>query len=205
MNIPGYAGRILYVDLENESTEVKPLNEKWANKYLGGWGINYKIAYDLVKPGGDPFAPENPIILGVGPFVGTLYPGSNKITATCKMPMTASQDGKHFVATSTGGSNKFSLMLKGAGYDHVVIQGRAKKAIYLLIDDDSVGFCDAEDLWGSKDVYETTDILAQRHEGFGTITIGKAGENKVRFAMSYVDKAWHLGKSGLVPSWAPKI
>ena len=196
MNIPGYAGRILYLDLENESSEVEPLNENWIKQYLGGWGINYRIAYDLVKPGGDPLSPENPIILGVGPFIGTLYPGSSKVMATCKMPMTASQDGKHFVATSTGGNNNFSVMLKAAGYDHVVIQGRAKKPIYILIDGDLVEFCDAGDLWGVKDVYETNDILIQRYEGAGAITIGKAGENEVRFAMAYVDRAWHLGKSG---------
>lgn len=196
MNIPGYAGRILYVDLGSETTEVKPLDEKWAKEYLGGWGVNYRLAYDLVTPGGDPFSPDSPIILGLGPFVGTLYPGSAKVTATCKMPMTATSDGKHFVATSTGGSSKFSLMLKAAGYDHLVILGRAKTPVYLKIVDDQVQFCNAGDLWGQKNVYETTNILDQRHKGFGTITIGKAGENKVRFAMSYVDKNWHLGKSG---------
>jgi len=192
----GYAGRILHVDLDNESKKVQPLDEAWAKNFLGGWGINYRLAYDFIKPGGDPFSPENPIILGVGPFVGTLYPGASKLMATSRMPLTASKDGKHFVATSTSGSYRFALMLKGAGYDHVVIQGRAEKPVYLKIDDDELEFCDAGDLWGQKDVYETTDILNKRHEGFGVITIGKAGENKVRFAMAFVDKSWHLGKSG---------
>ena len=196
MPIKGYSGKMLYIDLESQSIEKKPLNKNWIKDYLGGWGINYRLAYDLIKPGDDSFSPDSPIILGVGPLVGTLYPGSSKLMATAKMPMTASKDGKHFIATSTGGSNKFSIMLKAAGYDHLIIQGQAERPIYLMIDDDKVSFCDAEDLWGKKDSYETADILTSKHEGSGVVTIGKAGENKVRCAMSFVDRNWHLGKSG---------
>ena len=196
MSIPGYGGKLLFIDLETGSIEEKRLNELWAEEYLGGWGINYRIAFDLIQPGIDPFSPRNPIILGVGPLVGTLYPGANKLTATSKMPMTASKDGKHFVATSTTGSDRFALMLKNAGYDHVVIQGRSKNPVYIKIDDGSVEICDAGDLWGTKNVYEATDILRRRHEGYGVMAIGKSGENKVRFAMAFVDKSWHLGKSG---------
>jgi aldehyde:ferredoxin oxidoreductase len=196
MSIPGYAGRILNIDLGSRSTEVRPLDESWIDKYLGGWGINYRLAYDLIEPGADPLSAGNPIILGIGPLAGTLYPGSCKVLATSKMPLTASVDGKHFVATSTGGSNTFLLMFKAAGYDHIVIQGRAEKPTYLKIDNDEVEFCDGRDLWGQKDVYKTTEILNKRHPGFGIATIGKAGENQVRFAMAYLDKHWHLGKSG---------
>ncbi|MFH1481889.1 MAG: aldehyde ferredoxin oxidoreductase C-terminal domain-containing protein [Pseudomonadota bacterium] len=196
MDIPGYMGKILFVDLGTGATEVKPLKEAWAKDYLGGWGINYRLAYDLIKPNVDPFSPENPIILGEGPFVGTLYPGASKMMATTKMPMTASKDGKHAIATSTSGSHRFTLMFKYTGYDHMVIQGRSEKPVYLKIDDDAVELIDAGDLWGQKDVYETAEILLDRHEGFGVISIGKAGENRVRYAMAYVDKSWHLGKSG---------
>lgn len=197
MTFPGYAGRILYVDLTSGNIRIEPLSEKWMKDYLGGWGINYRLAYDLIEPHGDPFSPANPIILGLGPLVGTLYPGAVKLMATTKMPMTASADGRHFVATSTGGSTRFSLMLKSAGYDHVVIQGRSESPVYLRIDDEKVEICDAEDLWGKLDIYQTADELSKRHEGYGAITIGKAGENKVRFAMAIIDKTSHLGKSGL--------
>ncbi len=196
MTIPGFAGKILFVDLASGNTEVKPLDDTLAKEYLGGWGINYRLAYDLIKPYEDPFSPSNPIILGVGPLVGTLYPGAVKLMATTKMPMTASADGRHFVATSTAGSTKFSLMLKSAGYDHVVIQGRSERPVYLKIHDDEVTICDAQDLWGKTDVYETSDELVKRHDSYGTITIGAAGENKIRFAMAMVDKTSHLGKSG---------
>lgn len=197
MNIPGYAGRILYIDLGDRKIAVKPLEETWVKDYIGGWGINYRLAYDLIKAGSDPFSPENPLILGLGPLVGTLYPGANKLMATCKMPMTASREGRHFVATSTAGSMRFGLMLKNAGYDHVVIQGRSETPVYLKIDDDEIEICDARELWGKRDIYQTSDELCERNEGFGTITIGAAGENKVRFALAIVDKTSHLGKSGL--------
>jgi len=179
MPIKGYSGKMLYIDLESQSIEKKPLNKNWIKDYLGGWGINYRLAYDLIKPGDDSFSPDSPIILGVGPLVGTLYPGSSKLMATAKMPMTASKDGKHFIATSTGGSNKFSIMLKAAGYDHLIIQGQAERPIYLMIDDDKVSFCDAEDLWGKKDSYETADILTSKHEGSGVVLLERRVKTKL--------------------------
>jgi aldehyde:ferredoxin oxidoreductase len=196
MSTPGYAGKVLFVDLTEKKTIVKPLEENMIKNFVGGWGINYKFASEIIRGGTDPFSPENPIILGVGPMAGTLYPGSSKVMATAKMPMTASADGRHFVATSTAGSMRFSLMLKSAGYDHVVIQGRSPTPVYLRIHDEEVEICDAQDLWGKLDIYQTADHLFKRHEGYGTITIGKAGENRVRFAMAIVDKTSHLGKSG---------
>jgi len=197
MNIPGYSGRILFVDLSKKDIKIKPLEESWVKEYLGGWGINYRLAYDLMKPGSDPFSPENPLILGLGPLIGTIYPGANKLMATCKMPMTASPEGYHSVATSSAGSLRFSLMLKNAGYDHVVITGRSDAPVFLKIDDDEIGICKAQDLWGKMDTYQTADELVKQNEGFGTITIGGAGENQVRFAMAIVDKTSHLGRSGV--------
>jgi aldehyde:ferredoxin oxidoreductase len=91
-------------------------------------------------------------------------------------------------------------MLKSAGYDHVVITGKAKKPSYLKIIDDDVEICDAGDLWGKKDVYETADELVNRHRGAsggcGVWTIGKAGENLVRWAHAFADKRGTLGRGG---------
>ena len=196
MNIPGYMGKVLFVDLSKRSIEVRPLEESWLKEYIGGWGINYRLAYDLIEPKTDPFSPSNAIILGVGPLVGTPYPGANKLMATTKMAMTASEEGLHSVATSTAGSLWFGAMLKNAGYDHVVVQGRSETPVYLKIDNDEIEICDARDLWGKKDIYQTADELSRRNEGFGTLTIGGAGENLVRFSMAIVDKTSHLGKSG---------
>jgi len=197
MEYYGYAGSILYVDLANGETRKEPLDLELAKKFVGGWGINFKLAYDLMKPGTDPFSPDNPIIIGVGPLVGTVAPGAAKVGATTKFALPATEDGRYYITTASSGSRRFGLMLKNAGYDHVVITGRARAPVYIKIIDDEVEICDAGELWGKKDIYETTDELMDRYEGCGVIAIGRAGENLVRFAMALTDKKSTLGRSGL--------
>ena len=197
----GYAGKILYVDLTNRKTTVEPLDENSIEQYLGGTGINQKLLYDHLKVNTDPFSLDNPIIIGVGPLCGTLAPGSGKVLATMKLPVCASKhEKKYIVATSVGGSNRFGPMIKNAGYDHIVITGRAEKPSYLKIIDDDVEICDAGDLWGERDVYETGDELATRHRGktgqAGTWVIGKAGENHLMASLGCVDGAHTLGRWG---------
>jgi len=197
MEYYGYAGTILYVDLTSGQIRKEPLDIDVARKYLGGAGVNYKLACDLIKPGEDPLSPDSPIIIGVGPLVGTIVPSAGKVQVTVKFPLPASEDGRYCVSTATSGSDKFGCMLKNAGYDHVVITGRAKGPVYLKIVDDDVEICDATDLWGRKDIYETTDELNDRHGSCGVFAIGRAGENLVRFSMAFCDFRRHLGRSGL--------
>jgi aldehyde:ferredoxin oxidoreductase len=197
----GYAGKILYVNLTNGKTTTEHLDKNIAAQYLGGIGINQRLAYDLLKADTDPFSAENPIIIGVGPLCGTLAPGSGKVLTTMKLPICASKHKKKYiVATSTGGSNRFGAMIKNAGYDHIVITGRAEKPSYLKIIDDEVEICDAGDLWGKRDVYETGDELANRHKGktgkAGTWVIGKAGENHLMASLGCVDGAHTMGRWG---------
>jgi aldehyde:ferredoxin oxidoreductase len=196
----GYVGQILHVDLTSGDISKQPLDTELARKFLGGWGINYRLEYDLLKPGTDPLSPDNPIIIGVGPLIGTLVPGSGKVAATMKLPIVArKQEKKYIVATGVGGSHRFGAMIKNAGYDHVVITGRAKKPSYLKIIDDDVEICDARDLWG-RDVYETTDELANRHRGqtgkAGVWAIGRAGENLVTSALGFIDRVATMGRWG---------
>jgi aldehyde:ferredoxin oxidoreductase len=197
----GYVGKVLYVDLTSGGIETQRLDEKVAKEFLGGWGINNRLAYDLLKPGTDPLSPDNPIILGAGPLCGTLTPASGKCMATMKLPIRASKhQEKYIVATAFGGSSRFGTMMKNAGYDHMVITGRAKKPSYLKIVDDDIEICDAGDLWGKRDVYETSDELANRHRGktgkAGTWVIGKAGENLVMASHGFVDGAHTMGRWG---------
>jgi aldehyde:ferredoxin oxidoreductase len=197
----GYVGKILYVDLTSGQIETQQLDENVIKDFLGGWGINYRLEYDLLKPGTDPLSPDNPIIIGAGPLCGTLAIGSGKVTATMKLPIRASKrEEKYIVATAVGGSNQFGIMMKNAGYDHIVITGRAKKPSYLKIVDDDIEICDADDLWGKCDVYETSDELANRHRGktgkAGTWVIGKAGENLVMASLGFVDGLHTMGRWG---------
>jgi len=185
----GYAGKILFVDLSSGQTEAKPLERADAELYLGGLGMNNKLAYDLIEPGTDALAPENPIILGAGPLIGTMAPGASRIVGTSKLPLSG--------AVSAGsGSMTFGFNLKRAGYDNLVVTGKADRPVYVFIENDSVRILDAADVWGT-DNYEAVDRLWRKHGRCSSISIGQAGENLVRFAIGIVDKMATIGRAGL--------
>jgi len=158
-------------------------------KFVGGWGINQWLAYHLIPPQVDPLAPENAIIIGTGPFNGTVIPGAAKMTITTKFPI-------NNAFTTAGGGGHFPIMLKSAGYDYVVITGRATKPVYLKISEDGAELCDARGLWG-KDQFATTDELRLLHEPCSIIPIGQAGENLVKISVGLIDKGGSVGSGGL--------
>lgn len=189
MPFPGYAGSMLYIDLTRRTVRQEPLPARLIETFIGGYGINNKLAYDLIPPNIDPLAPENCIILGTGPFSGTLIPGSAKVLATTKFPL------NNAFATAAGGES-FALRLKSTGYDHVVISGRALEPVFLIIAGDSVELKEAGHLWG-KDSSQTTDELRTHFEPCSIISIGPAGEKLVKCSVALVDKAATLGRGGL--------
>jgi aldehyde:ferredoxin oxidoreductase len=188
MEWKGYTGNILNVNLSDNRIGVSKLNINDAIQFIGGLGINTKLAAGLIKPNTDPLSPENYIIIGVGPLVGTITPGSSRLVGTTKFPATG-------VIASSCGSMSFGFNLKHAGYDHIIISGKAEKPIYLLIWDDHIELCDAKALWG-KDIVETHDILSKKYESCGTIVIGQAGENLVYHSLALIDKISTLGRGG---------
>jgi len=185
----GYTGQILHVDLTTGKSKVEKLDPEVAEKFIGGEGICAHSAYHLIKPGVDAFSPENPIILNAGPLVGTLATG-----AVQTMLMTKGATSGLVRKGAVGGS--FGPMMKWAGYDGLVITGRAKGPVYLKIFDQDVSLVDARDLWG-KDTYETPEELWGRYgKECSVMCIGQAGEKLVKIAMAFVDKVAHLGKDG---------
>jgi aldehyde:ferredoxin oxidoreductase len=194
----GFIGKILFVDLTTGKIRKEPLDVHIANDLLGGFGVDLKLLYELLPRGTDALAPENPIIIGAGPLVGTITPGSPKVTFTAKRPIygSASDDNKHGVMVGTGGTVKFGFMLKNAGYDHIVITGKAKRPVFLKIVNDDVELCDATDFWGKMDAYQTTDELHRRYGRCGVYAIGPAGENLVKMSIGTVDGHYSLGKAG---------
>nr|HID58304.1 aldehyde ferredoxin oxidoreductase [Desulfobacterales bacterium] len=186
----GYAGKILYVDLDSRRIRKEPLGEELVRNYIGSIGINSKLAYDLIAPGIDPLSPENYLIFGTGPLGGTVAPGCSRSDVTSKSPLT-----NLFGSANSGDS--IALMLKFAGYDHLVISGRAETPVYLKVNDDDVEICDASYLWG-KDVWETTDILwAELGGDYWVNCIGTAGENLVRYAASVTNKHSFYSRTGM--------
>lgn len=189
MSTYGYAGSILYVDLTSKTIRKEKLGEDLIRKYVGSLGINTRLAYDLIKPGIDPLSPDNRLIFGIGPLGGTLAPACSRSNANSKSPLTG------FFGSANSGDS-VSLMLKYAGYDHLVISGKADRPVYLKIDDDTVEFCEASRLWG-KDVFETTDMIWSELGDFWVNCIGPAGENLVRYAASVTNKHSLYGRTGM--------
>jgi aldehyde:ferredoxin oxidoreductase len=187
----GYAGKILFVDLTQGNLQEESLAEEDVRRYLGGAGLNARLAYDLIPAGTDPLSPENLFIIGAGPLVGTSAPGAIKTIATTKGPL-----GGTIISSATG---HFGHGMKAAGYDHVLIKGKSDSPVYLKIFDDVVELADAGHLWG-KDVYETTDALQEELGPCTVAAIGPAGENRVSFSLVLVDKqaTWNVGGYGAV-------
>ncbi len=182
----GWAGTILRVDLTNHEVVKQPLDSDFAIKWLGGEGFGAKLLWDEVGPEvEDGLDPGNLLMFTSGPLSGTLAPSSGRLEIVTKSPIT-----NIFGDSNSGGF--FTPEFKQAGYDMIVIKGKADKPVYLWIDDEQVEIKDARHLWG-KTVPET-DKMIKEELGDANIQvscIGPAGENLVRFAilMNNLDRA----------------
>jgi aldehyde:ferredoxin oxidoreductase len=187
-----YAGKILRVDLTTGKVSTEPLTEQMAKNYIGGIGLGIRLLMDNSKPGTDPFDPANPIIFATGPLSGTMGPtAGNGYAVVSKSP-----------ATGGVGEAKahgfFGPDLKRAGYDAVIITGKAPKLSYLWIDDDKVQIMDAEHLKGAT-VHET-DMRIREDLGDFYIrvsAIGEAGEKMSRIACIINDEFRAIGRTGM--------
>ncbi|MFP4035207.1 MAG: aldehyde ferredoxin oxidoreductase family protein [Desulfovermiculus sp.] len=186
----GWAGRILHVDLTREDIFVRSLSPDLRHKFIGQSGINAALLSSLAGPETDPLSPEAPLLFGVGPLGGTMAPCSGRFTLTFKSPLTGI-----FADSNCGGH--FGPELKMAGYDHILITGRARRPVYLCIDNDRVLLKQAEHLWG-MDTWETEDsIRSELHDRtFQVACIGPAGENQVFMAAVIANKARAAARCG---------
>jgi len=161
-----------------------------AEQYIGGLGLCIKLCHDTIKPGCDALSPENPIVLGAGPFVGTNLPSTSRVYSVSKLPSSRT------IGWCGAGGFTFGVMLKNAGLDHVIIEGRSERPVCLRIFDDQVELVDASSLWG-RSVEETCARVWDMY-GFptGVLCIGQAGENRVPFSMAFIDRISTLGRGG---------
>ena len=186
----GYAGKILRMDLTGQTIQIEPTTN-YAREWLGGSGLAQWIIYNEVKPWVTPYAPANRLIFSAGPLNGTLAPGASRLSA----------DSINALTLGVGSSNScghFSSELKFAGYDHIILQGKARTPVYLWIEDDRVELRDARHLWG-KTTWET-DVQIKEELGdldIQVLSIGPAGENVVRGACIIVNRNRALGRCGL--------
>jgi len=189
MEISQYLGQILRVDMTTGQMSRDPIDIDTATNFVGGFGINNKLGYELIKPGVAPLSPENVLIFGGSALGGTLTPASSRIYATTKLPASGT------VGTAAGGSCGDAIKL--AGYSQVVITGRSESPVFLKIFDDEVELCDARDLWG-RDIWYTVDELRRRYGSeCSVIAIGPAGERLSAISLTFTNKNGHLGRGGL--------
>jgi aldehyde:ferredoxin oxidoreductase len=190
-------GQVLRVDLTQGKSTVQQLPHELVLNYLGGTGFAARILFDELRPGMDAFSPENRLIFATGPLTGTLWPTAGRWAVYAKSPLTGIWGESH-----CGGF--FGPELKYAGYDMLILQGRAKQPVYLWIDDGTVEILPAKDLWG-RNTAETTDIIRELHgdKEIEVACIGPAGERLVRFACimnNFQDAAGRVGLGAVMGS-----
>jgi aldehyde:ferredoxin oxidoreductase len=175
-----YAVKLLKVNLSAGTFEVERLGEDTAMKFLGGAGLAGKLLQDMDWQV-DPLAAENRLVFTLGPLEGTSAPFCSRYVVAAKSPLTGLWGEAH-------ASGFWGPELKLAGWDGIIIDGKAENPVYLYINNDKVEIKDARDLWG-KDTYETEDILRQKHgdKRVRVACIGPAGEKLSRMAGIFND------------------
>ena len=172
----GYAGKILRVNLTSQKTTTEKLDEKFCRKYIGGAGFIAYYLYQELKPGADPLGPDNRLVFALGPLTGTILPGSGRNCIGAKSPLTGG-----IIKSEVGGF--WGTELKRAGFDGIIVEGKAEKPVYLWIQDNKVEIRDASHLWG-KETKETLDTIREElgDRNVRVAHIGPGGENLVRYA-----------------------
>jgi aldehyde:ferredoxin oxidoreductase len=193
-----YGGHILRVNLSDGTVHRHPTEEHLARSFLGGRGLNVKRLWDEVAPHTDGLSPENRLIFGVGPLVGTLFPGGARFNVTAMSPQTG-------ILGDSNAGGFFGPELKFAGYDQVIIQGRADRPVTLWIRDDVVELRDARGLWG-RDVWDTTLALQEElgDRDVQVAAVGQGAENGVRFAGVFVNLNRPAARTGMGTVMASK-
>lgn len=186
----GYMGKMLFVDLTKRQVEARTIPEEWFEQYIGGEGLAMRLFVDLVHPEKDVLDAEQPLIFATGPLSETLAPCSGRCVVAFWSPATKT------IGASNGGGD-FAPTLKRAGWDLLVITGRAESPVYLVIDNENVEIHDGRMLWG-KSVSETEDYLNQNLglTNLSIASIGIAGEKGVLFASIMNEKYRAFGRGG---------
>jgi aldehyde:ferredoxin oxidoreductase len=178
--MPGWIGKILRVNLSKDKYSVEDLDPNLARNFIGGRGLATKYLFDEVNPKIDGISPQNKLLFATGPLTGSGVIGSGRFMVVTKSPLTEG------VGCANAGGY-FGPELKFAGYDMIILEGKARKPVYVLIEDDKVEIKPAQHLWG-KTTSETEEIVkveigdAHKAKELQICTIGPAGENRVRIA-----------------------
>jgi aldehyde:ferredoxin oxidoreductase len=187
----GYNGKILHVDLTSGQFEVEEPGEAFYRKYMGGSALAMHYLLKEMPPGVDSLGPDNVLVLALSVLTGAAISGQSRMTAAAKSPLTGA------IGDSQGGGF-FPAELKFAGFDAIVVKGKAKKPVYLWIHDGHYELRDASHLWGKI----TGEVEATIKEELGddkieVLQVGPAGENGVRFAGIFSMSNRANGRTGM--------
>jgi len=186
----GYMGRILRLNLTRRTYDIEELPVEMARAFVGGTGFALKLLFDEVPAGTEPLGSSNKLIIAPGPLTGTESPCSSRMAFAARSPLTGA------VGMGLSGGH-FPAEIKFAGYDALIIEGRAPSALYVSIDDDQVTFRSADKLWGmgTQDcqLFIKEDLGQQ---GARIACIGPAGENLSRIAC-IINERRAIGRKGL--------
>jgi len=190
--MPGYIGKILRVDLNTMKAKEEIVGKDVLRKYIGGYGLGLRYVYDECPPGVNASDPDCPLTFFTGPLTGTIMPGATDLTCVTKNFDTGFTIGR----AHTHG--KFGSKLKRAGYDGIVVTGRAKSPVYLWVHDGVAEIREAGKVWG-RDTHETEDVIKSEidHPNASVAAIGPAGENLCAGAMIGNDKNHSMSHSGV--------
>jgi aldehyde:ferredoxin oxidoreductase len=187
----GFLGRVLFVDLSAKTHEVQTIDPQVYRDYLGGYGLGAWLMWKHFPAGTDPLAPEACFAICSGLLTGLHTPFSGRIQIVGKSPLTGT-----WADSNSGGS--VCSHLRHAGYDAVVVRGKAAEPTLLVIRDGEVTFEPAGELWG-QEVPETFDAIKARFGGkrdVGVSAIGPAGEKQQRIASVMNDRYHAFGRQG---------
>jgi aldehyde:ferredoxin oxidoreductase len=186
----GYMGKILDVNLSTGELKDEALDEKLCQDFIGGYGIGARILYSRMKAGADPLGAESILGFITGPLTGTDAISGTRYTVVGKSPLTGG-----WGDANCGGS--FAAFLKFSGYDGILFTGKAKKPVYLFIDNGKAELRDARHLWG-MDSYDTDETLkAELGKDVAIACIGPAGEKLSLVSCIMHNKGSAAGRSGL--------
>lgn len=186
----GYIGKVLRINLSEQTAKEEELPLQVAQDFIGGAGFGIKYLFDEVKGGADPLGPENKLIFASGPLSGTSVPCASRMAVTAKSPLTGAVG-----MALTGGY--FPVELKFAGYDALIVEGKAAAPTYVWIKNGDVRFRSAKKVWGMKTT-DTQQIIKNElnDQNVRIACIGPAGENQIKIA-SIINEWRAVGRKGL--------
>lgn len=187
----GYHGEIAHINLDKNNFEVEKMDENWYRTYAGGGLLGTYFLLRDTPPKIDPYDPENLLIFASSVIAGNDAPGLARYSVVTKSPLSQG-------IGDTQSEGPWARSLKASGYDALIVKGKAKTPVYILIEDGEITILDAEFLWG-KDTNETTTLLEERHGKIDieVATIGEAGENLVRYASIVSSRSNHAMRLGV--------